>query len=143
MRIFTFLVIGAYLCAHMLLLPLEFLFITFLTEKGLEKELYWLIAVYTAKCIGMIISFYSVYRHSWFLKNHHKAILYIFAFYSLLLTAFFGVQLFMAEDFFTKHGFGTIYNHPFYYDIIDGCAVEFLATIYNFIIACTPDKVEQ
>lgn len=136
-RVFMFLFVATYMIGHMLFLPIEFLFLAFLTEKGLEQALYTMIAIYAAKYIGVIMWVYTAYHHKqlWTMHSHWE--LYLFGVYTLGLTAFYGWMVFSSDAFYRKHGFGPIYDHPLFYDIIGGCVCGVLATFYIFYMACT------
>lgn len=139
-RMIMFVLVGIYLVAHILFIPIEILLVALVHDNAFSNQMYVIIGVYAAKYICLIIIFYAAHHHTALYESHSHIILYLFSFICLAVTGLFTFLLYEAEKMFIHMGFGTIFQHPIYYDFIGFAACGSLGCIYLFYMACKHPK---
>ncbi len=138
LRLLLFVCLAVYAVCHMLFIPIEILLFALCHHdpdmKHIRDMLYFL---YGSKYICVLLMFYCVYHHTNLWQKHHHILLYIFSVICLLVTGFFTWMIIIGDEEMRKHGFGPIYDHPFYYDFIVFVICGVQGVIYIFYLACT------
>ncbi len=141
LRMLLFVLIGVYLMAHILFIPIEVLIFALFQDPALKREMYFIIGVYAGKYISIIIMFYAAHYHDTLQERHSHIELYIFSAICAAATGFFAFVIYNANEGFEHMGFASVFEHPVFYDFIGFACCGFLGTIYLFYMACThPNK---
>lgn len=137
LRLLVFVIITLYAVCHMLFIPIEFMVISFCLDPDLKGVLYFICILFGVKYIIMVLMFYTLYHHENLWKAHSHWELYLFAVLTLGVTGFYTYLIYTADEQFRKFGFGSVFDHPFYYDFIGLGCCGLLGSIYILYMACT------
>jgi len=137
LMLLLFVCLGIYAVGHMLFIPIEILVIAFCLDPDLKKDVIWICFFYLIKYISMGFMFYCAYHHVQLWNRHHRLVLYLMATFCILSTGIYVFFTIMMEEGLRRHGFGPIYDHPIFYDLVGFIVCGVQGFIYILYIACT------
>ena len=137
LQLFLLVSLTIYLVCHIMLIPIEVLVIALCHDPALVKELTILYSIYGAKYVATFVMLYCAYHHTNLWKNNSHFVLWFLSAFCLIVTGVFSWGVIVANEFFVKHNFKPVYDHPIFFDFIgfDVCGVQ--GVIYLAYLAAT------
>jgi len=137
LRLFLFICLCVYAVGHILFIPVELLMVAFCHDPDLHAAANMLYILYGVKYVAVLLMFYCAYHHTNLWQKHHHYVLYAFGILIGIVTGFFVFMIYQAHEQLKIHGFGHVYDHPFYYDFVCFMVCGIQGVFYIFYLACT------